>query len=357
MGRASEKYLRDTTTLHICYKCATTLQSRRAQAYKHFGGSYCFHITRLTFGRADGNLVQGADALFSAAKNLNIHPDIRSLSEELFAAQIGEDLEAAGFRWEPYATSESEGDDALIFDEAGSDARIGRNAMGLSQTVTFFFEMRGIGIADQEFQRRTACGLNMATSLLQTAADNANRVYNIISASVEDFVSSSEDVIVTDYTETSERTWTTIDVNNASLIQQPIQFASTTRTIANLTRSRPQAYLIPRARLDIASRLDTLGLEVERLEYGYSGSVQALNITSSVMSDEYYEGLILAEITAQEIEREVNLPPGTFWVSTAQKNAALAFVALEPENIDSFVTYGIIASEESDEYPIYRITG
>ena len=304
----------------------------------------------------DENLVQGADALFSAAKNLNIHPDIRSLSEDLFAAQIGEDLEAEGFRWEPYATiAEEEDESVILFEEAGSDARIGRNAMGLTQTVTFLFETRGIGLADQEFQRRTACGLTMATSLLQTAADNAEQVLNTITSSVDDFVSSSEDVVVTDYTEISDRTWTMIDVNNGSLIQQPIQFASTTPTSANLTRTRPSAYLIPRAWFDIAARLETFGLEVERLEYEYRGSVQALNITSSTLETEYYEGLVLAEVTAREIEKDVVLPAGSFWVSTAQKNAALAFVSLEPENIDSFVTYGIIALEEGDEYPIFRV--
>jgi hypothetical protein len=34
-------------------------------------------------------------------------------------------------------------------------------------------QQRGIGIADQEFQRRTAAGLTMLGSIVQTAADNA----------------------------------------------------------------------------------------------------------------------------------------------------------------------------------------
>lgn len=51
-----------------------------------------------------GNYVQASDALFSAAKNLNINEDIRKLSEELFAKNIGDDLEKAGLRWEPYVT-------------------------------------------------------------------------------------------------------------------------------------------------------------------------------------------------------------------------------------------------------------
>lgn len=227
--------------------------------------------------------------------------------------------------------------------------------MAAPLTKDAVFEMRGIGLANQEFQRRTACGLTFITSLLQTAADNAEQVYSTISASIEDFVSGSADVVVTDYPTMSNKTWTVIETRNASLLYPTVEWLSTTPTTANLTRSRPTAYLIPRAWSDIAARLETFGLEVERLEYGYSGSVQALNITSSRLDEEYYEGLVLAEVTAREVEREVELPPGSFWVSTAQKNAGLAFVSLEPENIDSFVTYGIIALEVGDEYPIYRV--
>lgn len=42
-------------------------------------------------------------------------------------------------------------------------------------------------------------------------------------------------------------------------------------------------------------------------------------------------------------------------MSTRQKNAALAFIALEPENIDSYVTFNYIPLETGDEYPIFRV--
>jgi hypothetical protein len=54
-----------------------------------------------------GPYVQAADGLFSAAKNLNINEDIRQLSEELFARNMGEAMEEAGLRWEPYVTGPS----------------------------------------------------------------------------------------------------------------------------------------------------------------------------------------------------------------------------------------------------------
>ena len=293
----------------------------------------------------DENLVQGADALFSSAKNLNIHPSIRQMSEDLFATQIASDLEAAGFRWEPYATEgESDDENVLLFEEADGDARIGRNAYGLTQAISFLFEVRGIGLADQEFQRRTACAITMAQSLLQTAADNADEVISTITTAIEDFISSDDDVVVTARSEIENRTWSMVNIDNASLIQQPIQFASTTPKFANLTRARPEAYLIPRAWADIAGRLEVLGVEVQQLEYGYSGPVEALNITSSSLDDEYYEGVVLATVSTRALQKTVDLPPGSYWVSTRQKNAALAFNVLEVSppsgwcNVSDFLT-------------------
>ncbi|KAI1073157.1 hypothetical protein LB507_009138 [Fusarium sp. FIESC RH6] len=304
-----------------------------------------------------GNYVQASDALFSAAKNLNIDENIRKLSEELFAKNIGDDLEKAGLRWEPYVTGRTNSTPGYVplFNEAGSDAKIGRNAMGLTQCITFLCETRGIGLADQEFQRRTASALTMASSIIESAAFNAEKVFKTIEGGINDFIDSKEDIIITDYTEVSERLLTMVDATNGSIVEVPIQFASTTPVTANLTRSRPEAYLIPVAWSGLAERLQVSGLKVEKLNKPWSGTVEALNVTSAELSSAYYEGVVLATITTEVKEKEVKVPAGSFLVSTRQKNAGLAFVALEPENIDSYASANIIPLEVGDEYPVYRV--
>ena len=306
-----------------------------------------------------GSYRHGADALFSAAKNLNIHSSIRSLSEDLFAPAISSALEAGGFRWEPYVTgtSNSTPGSNITFDEAGSDPKIGRNAMGLTQCITFLCETRGIGLASQEFRRRTATGLAMVEAIIQTASDNAADVQETVSSAVNDFTKSNEDIIVTDSTTETNRTFTMVDTRNGSLVQVPITFTSTTPTTANLTRSRPQAYLIPASWSDLAARLTTSGLTVDVLPYTYRGTVEVLNITSASLDSTYYEGTVPVTVTTEPIEKEVELPAGAIWVSTAQKKAALAMVALEPEGIDSYVSFNIVPVEEGDEYPVFRVMG
>ena len=304
-----------------------------------------------------GSYKHASDGLFSAAKNLNIHPDIRSLSEDLFAANLGSAMEDAGLRWEPYVTgsTNSTPGSPISFAEAGSDGKIGRNAMGLTQCVTFLCEMRGIGIADQEFARRTFSGLTMAESIIQTAADNAQEVYDTIEGGIQSFVNGDSNVVVTDSSDVITRPYSFVDINNGSVVQVPVEFSVTTPVNANLTRERPEAYLIPKAWADVAERLRIYGLEVEELPNPFRGEVEALNITSAAFADGYYEGVVLVTVETEPKTTQVDLPPGSFLVSTRQKSAGLAFVALEPENIDSFVAFNIIPVEVGEEYPIFRI--
>lgn len=307
--------------------------------------------------RYGGSYVHASDALYSAAKNLNINADIRQMSEELFAVNMGTALEDVGLRWEPYVTgtSNSTAGSSIRFAEAGSDAKIGRNAMGLTQTIAFLCEARGIGLADQHIQRRTVASLVMAEAIIQTAADNAERVYQTITNGIEDFINSNEDIVVTDSTTYADRTFQMVDVTNGSLVDAPVQFASTTPTTANLTRSRPEAYIIPRAWADLVARLEVSGLEATVMPQAFRGMVEALNITSVVFDDTYYEGVVPVTVTTSTVQKEVELPAGSFAISTRQRNAALAFVALEPENIDSYVAFNIVPVEEGDEYPVYRL--
>lgn len=304
-----------------------------------------------------GRYYHAADGLFAAAKNLNIHPDIRALSEDLFAKNIGATMDEQGLRWEPYVTGASSADLDFVphFDEAGTDAKIGRNALGLTQTVTFLIEARGIGLADQEFQRRTAASLVMATSILDTAAQNAEKVYRTIKDSIDDFIHSDDDIVLTDYTEVENRLFTMVDHTNGSLAQVPVTFASATPARANLTRSRPEAYLVPPAWAGLVDRLRAAGVAVETLEQPWSGTVEALTISSATLAGSYYEGAVRVAAAAEVRERALTLPAGSFRVSTRQRNAAVAFVALEPENIDSYVSFNVVPVNPGDEYPVFRV--
>lgn len=304
-----------------------------------------------------GNYQHGADALLSGGVNLNIHPAIREQTLDVFIPAMGSALESAGLRWEHYVTGSTnrEPGSKIAFYQATTDSRTGRNAVGLTQTISFLLETRGIRIASQHFQRRVATQLIKMTAILETARDQFDDVYSTVERGRQEFIDGDDDIIVTDSFPLTQRTFTMIDNRNGSVVQAPIDFYQSTPSTANLTRARPEAYIIPRAWADVAERLEILGLEVERLDHGFRGPVEAMAVTSSVLGKTLYEGHVLNTVATKSYTREVALPPGSFRVSTRQKNAALAFIALEPENVDSYVKFSIIPVTEGDEYPVFRI--
>ncbi|KAK6714742.1 hypothetical protein SNK04_005675 [Fusarium graminearum] len=304
-----------------------------------------------------GNYQHGSDALLSGGINPNIHPAIREQLLDFFIPAVGEELESHGLRWEPYVTGASNRTEGsrIAFTEAVTEARTGRNAVGLTQTISFLLEMRGIRIANQHFQRRVATALIKIQTILELARDNADKVKSIVENAREEFINSDKDIVITDSYVPENRTFTMIDQRNGSVVQVPIDFKRTTPSVANLTRARPEAYIIPRTWIDVAERLEILGLKVEKLDYEFRQTLETLVIESSVVEPKLYEGTYLNTVTTNTTIREVVLPVGSFYVSTKQQNAALAFIALEPENIDSYVKFNIIPVQAGMEYPIFRI--
>lgn len=295
--------------------------------------------------------------MLSGGINPNIHPSIREQLLDVFIPTVGEKLESHGLRWEPYVTGASNSTEGsrIKFTEAVTEARTGRNAVGLTQTISFLLEMRGIRLANQHFQRRVATALIKIQTILELARDNSDMVKSTVENARKEFINSDEDIVITDSYVPENRTFTMVDQRNGSVVQVPIDFKRTTPSVANLTRARPEAYIIPRTWIDVAERLEILGLKVDKLDYEFRQTLETLVIESSNVDPELYEGTYLNTVTTNTTTREVILPVGSFYVSTRQQNAALAFIALEPENIDSYVKFNIIPVKAGMEYPIFRI--
>jgi hypothetical protein len=225
----------------------------------------------------------------------------------------------------------------------------------MTQTVSILTEVRGQWLADQHFQRRTAASLTMVETILDTARDNSEEELEVLNAAADDYINSDEEIILTDFQPSSNRTFTMVEIHNGSVVEVPIEFKTTTPSLANMTRPRPEAYLIPRNWGAVADRLRIMGVEVEELRYEYRGTVQAYNITSSTFDTEVTEGTVRNTVTIEPyVKHDLWLPAGSWRVSSRQKNAALAFVTLEPETFASFTYFGILPAGAGYEYPIFR---
>ncbi|KAF4120923.1 Zinc carboxypeptidase [Geosmithia morbida] len=294
------------------------------------------------------------DGQFSAMKNLNIHADIRDLSHTLFTDSIAAAMESHDLRWSPYIVGVL-GTDDIVLTETSGDAKVGDTSVGLSQAVMFLFETRGIELGSQHFERRVATGLVMVEALLQTAADNAELVYETVENAREDFINNDDDIVITDAPVETHIDWPYIQKKDGKVVDIPITFYNTTIAKANLTRERPEAYIFSKAWHDVVDRLRAARVEVDELKADFEGEVVGLNITSAIPDTEAYEGGVRMTVTAEPITLTKKFPVGSYVVSTRQKNAAHAFNVLEPENIDSYATFNIFPVGTGDEYQVYRI--
>lgn len=221
--------------------------------------------------------------------------------------------------------------------------------------MTILLETRGIRLADQHFQRRVATQLVKISSILETAAFNFDHVYSTLERAAEEFINSDDDIVVTEHGVQGNRTFTFVDTTNGSIVQVPVRYTSTQPSVANLTRTRPEGYVIPRTYTDLVSRLSDSGVEVETLPDEFRGPVEVLNITSVRFGDGYDEGTVPVTVTTETYRKEILLPAGSFWVSTRQKYAGLAFATLEPESRDGYVTFGILPVAVGSDYPVFRV--
>ncbi|KAF4463225.1 Carboxypeptidase 2 [Fusarium albosuccineum] len=298
--------------------------------------------------------VQAVDGQFSPMKNLNIHKDIRELSEDVFVPRIAAQMDSHDLRWSPYITGNLK-EEPLVFTELNTEARAGDVSLALSQALVFLTETRGIMLGSQHFQRRVASGLIMVEAIVQTAADKADEVYEIVEGARKKIVEDNDDIVISDYPQPTNTTWKFIELESGKLVELPVQFLSTTPVKANLTRSRPEAYVFPRAWKDVAERLRIAGVQVDNLRTDFHGEVEAFNITSATLADTLYQGTALSTVTTETIRKDIRMPAGSYWVSTRQSNAAHAFITLEPESIDSYATFNILPVSVGDEYPVYRV--
>ncbi|CAF3591699.1 unnamed protein product [Fusarium graminearum] len=155
----------------------------------------------------------------------------------------------------------------------------------------------------------------MIEAIIQTAADNAEEVYEVIEGARRKVIEGDDDIVLSDSYKPENRTWDMIEVETGKLVKVPIEFLSSTPVKANLTRSRPEAY-------EAADRLRLVGVKVDQLRSEFKGEVEALNVTSSTLGASVYHGTVLNTVTTETKRKEITMPAGSFWVSARQAAAA-----------------------------------
>jgi hypothetical protein len=304
-------------------------------------------------------LLKYHDILLLSGRNLNIPEKIRTMSDSLYVEPTFAVLEDQGFSADRYYTSAVTNGEIDIL-EGGTEPRIGRNSFGLQPAFSFLVESRGIEIGREDFGRRVAAQIATHENILRQTAENARKVKVTVAAERAKLVKKgllpkdNDPVYVnSEALEIDGQTLEMIDIASGTVQDVPVNYFSATEAVPTLTRDRPTAYVLNPDQEDIAAKLMNQGIKGFKLPKQIKLPVEAYQITSKEETEQY-EGKQLVEVETELTKKEIVFPKGSYIFLSAQPQNNLLSLSLEPESIDSYVTFGYIPSEIGEELPVYR---
>jgi hypothetical protein len=298
-----------------------------------------------------------------------VAPELTALADKRFRSAIVRDVEKAGYTQHWYFTTSYNMEDKKV-SMGGTSPDIGRNTAGLQNSISFLIETRGVGIGRESYARRVHTHLVAITSVLQTAAANADelratvRAARLATAKRGAAPGPQDTIVVRSKNPVGPHKLAMLDPQSGEPADVEVQWEDSLAAIPDLVRQRPAAYLMPPAYGDIARRLELSGIDVRRLRQAVTLDVESYQVTDKRVSDIFYEGHIRNTVTTEVVRKPVTFQPGSYVFSMAQANANLIAVALEPEAPSSFVTFGLIPVDKkgatlmggaASEVPVYRL--
>ncbi|MFY0783597.1 M14 family metallocarboxypeptidase [Peribacillus simplex] len=301
------------------------------------------------------------DLLISSAKNLNIPEQLRKASDELLLPNVFKTLEKEKLSYHDYYTLATSDDGVLTATEGSTEARIGRNALGLKNTMTYLIETRGINIGRTDFKRRVFAQATAQAAFIKTAAEQASKVKKAVKqAEIEVVqkgrkVNDKDKIVITSENKlVKNQNLTVVDLAKAKMVDASIDWLDSTDAYPTLVRDRPTAYILPPEYKDIAKKLQVLGVEVKKLKKPMKVAVESYRVKDLKVSDELESGHSTREVTTTVTSKKQDFPKGSYVFDMAQPDANFISLALEPEGMDSYVTFNFIPADKGKELPIYR---
>ncbi|MFJ5718138.1 M14 family metallopeptidase [Neobacillus sp. NPDC093127] len=305
--------------------------------------------------------VTSYDLLISSAKNLNIPEQVRKASDQLLLPEVQKELDKEKLTHHDYYTLSTDKDGKLVATEGSTETRIGRNALGLKNTLTYLIETRGINIGRADFERRVYAQTIAQTNFIKAAAKNAQTIKKLVKDAREEVIGKGKRindndkiVVQSENKLIKDQTLDVVDLAKGERTAIPIDWEDSTEAYATLERERPTAYIMPPAYHDIARKLQILGVEVKKLDKPVTLSIESYKVTNNKVSTTLENGHYTKEVTTEISTKNKQFPKGSYVFSMAQANANFIALALEPESVDSYVTFNFIPVQKGDEIPIYR---
>lgn len=316
-----------------------------------------FRPTRREFAHLDNGQPAEVDddVLFLPSGHPNIADNLRRLVQRVFLPQAGEALHRQGYSHDCYFTPHIAGDDTLYAVRAAKSPQSSSTWQGLGNAVSLFYEIKGIGLGAELFDRRTECGFIAAYEAIRTACAHRKAVKEAIIQARRETLRGEGDVTVTFQAARRECPVHFIGQHTGRRFILTLPTLDALRPTPQLTRRRPYAYLLQPSCHEAARKLQALGMTVERLEEPLTCEAETYRTDSFHRADEAWEQIHPLQVTTHTVLATRTFPAGSYLVPVRQELGNLLVTLLEPESANGFVSFGVIPALSSEELPYCRI--
>lgn len=294
-----------------------------------------------------------ADALFLPTGHLNVPFPLRKMTVERFESEAEKALSAAGYTACFYFTPElKQGQLTLV--KGAKSPQSSSTSFALSNTVSMFVEIRGIGLGPVSFARRTDVGFRVARSFLETAIRYKKEVKKAVAVAVRETIGRKHPAVVASEAGAATYPVRFVDLDRTELFTADLPVKDALRATPVLVRDRPKAYFLADTCWREVENLRTLGVAVEQLDRPQTVNVERYRVTRYDKSPCVWEKIYPVQVATAVEEVTRTFPAGTYRIDLAQRGANFAVTLLEPESANGFVAFGVTPAASGWELPVYR---
>ena len=290
------------------------------------------------------------DVMFLYSGNLNVPKSLRNYTKNIFIDRAKIDLENYGFNTHDYfSTTKKKGD--IYFKKGSSNSRSSATSYALTNCISALIEVRGVGIGKTSFKRRVESTFLTGISFLETTNSNFHNIFH----EIDKAINSNQPISIKSESKLLDSKISAICLDDNNKINLEVKMLDALQSVAIETRERPLAYLIPSNNIEIVEKLRILGLELEYVESNQKYFVEKYIVDEYFREGIKYEGVFRQVVSTSLINDNKSFIDGVYILNLPQRNSNLAFEVLEPEGVNSFVSFGVIETELNNELPIYRL--
>jgi len=220
----------------------------------------------------------------------------------------------------------------ILFETPSSSHRVrdnGTRIEAIPQEERYYHQVRG-----QEIGKR---------AVLQVAAERRQEIRALTTGArmraIRNGATFSEaDQVVLEYELTSrgrEDVWVSAGGGDFRLESREIFL----RHVPTRTTPRPLGYVLPPSMAKVLPVLLDHGITVHRFTAPAELEVESYRATE-VRRNEYFQGHYLKSVTARKATETIEVPAGSYYISTAQSRGNLIAYLMEPETDDNLITWG-----------------